>query len=750
MEEGEPPSSIPTSPVHTVPTQRKPFDPFILLNKAITYGEAVWSHIQVKNLSHTTPLLNLSYIIEDHLQNLIELCSTAANLHLHKNDSILTSLTAFYSAPILSVTRNHFHSTPLVFSILENPNPSRTSSKNYFSPLQLFNMDSPDPDQPMTHTSPVVNPQMSQPSKSFFVEDLALEEIGDIVKQQIGQDKEQLETIAVTGDGPIQQTQDIPISQRLRINLIRHRFARSSDMTVLKLFKSFISSLRASDKELTILPFDSKKQQYTSIVSNRQIDQLNDHEVKLYFQPWHKEQHYSLSGFFHLSSKLPFDELFAQAPIAQWLDTYQYSVKLCPSQTEEMTVIGALCYGSLWIYREDLKLHITQHTAWKQADTDPDNPIIFDLIVRQFRGTKKSTQMIFVTTERSKQDIVREIFKTIYDGSPKVYPRGEMLLFIPTRNGEQYSNEQRDKFIYNHEAYLGDEEISAIHGLRDLNTQITLKGGKSTTLRTLLKSLPATAGMSRKFLFHIVDPNAGQTCTIVSFQKCDRMYIEQRKINLENEIRAVLEQGECNKVFLNNEEGIWFGGHVRKKNGKPIALSVPHKADLEYIQLAESRLKSPQEKRDFISSNATNPKPSRPPTQITYSGIMQARTQTTQSVSIQDTEGTTTTTTTQTSQMVTALMEARFQGLETEMKTQKEHQRGMDQRLSHLENRTTTINDNIAAMMEHWQINPSQKRRAISVAHNQNQTLSTYTDQERSQSPDTSSVNMGNGDMEEW
>jgi hypothetical protein len=74
----------------------------------------------------------------------------------------------------------------------------------------------------------------------------------------------------------------------------------------------------------------------------------------------------------------------------------------------------------------------------------------------------------------------------------------------------------------------------------------------------------------------------------------------------------------------------------------------------------------------------------------------------------------------------------------------------MDQRLSHLENRTTTINDNIAAMMEHWQINPSQKRRAISVAHNQNKTISTYTDQERSQSPDTSSVNMGHGDMEEW
>ncbi len=47
------------------------------------------------------------------------------------------------------------------------------------------------------------------------------------------------------------------------------------------------------------------------------------------------------------------------------------------------------------------------------------------------------------------------------------------------------------------------------------------------------------------------------------------------------------------------------------------------------------------------------------------------------------------------------MMEARFQVLETEMRSQKEHQSTMDQRLSHLENRTVSINDNIAVMMAH-------------------------------------------------
>ncbi len=74
----------------------------------------------------------------------------------------------------------------------------------------------------------------------------------------------------------------------------------------------------------------------------------------------------------------------------------------------------------------------------------------------------------------------------------------------------------------------------------------------------------------------------------------------------------------------------------------------------------------------------------------------------------------------------------------------------MDQRLSHLENRTTTINDNIAAMMAHWQITPSQKRRAVSMMHTTNANLTTYNEQEGEHSPDAFSGDMDHGDMEEW
>jgi hypothetical protein len=106
---------------------------------------------------------------------------------------------------------------------------------------------------------------------------------------------------------------------------------------------------------------------------------------------------------------------------------------------------------------------------------------------------------------------------------------------------------------------------------------------------------------------------------------------------------------------------------------------------------------------------------------------------------------------TQTSQTVTALMEARFQGLEMEMHSQKEHQTHMDQRLSHLKNRTSSINDNITAMMAHWQITPSQKRRAMSVMHGHNQQpiLTSHLGGDGETPQDTNSDFMDNGEMEE-
>ncbi len=88
-------------------------------------------------------------------------------------------------------------------------------------------------------------------------------------------------------------------------------------MTTLKRFKSFTTTIQKVDKNINILPYDSKKQPYTSLVSTKQIEHLNEHQLKLYFNSWFKEQHYSFSGFFHFSTMLSFDELFHHPSIVE-------------------------------------------------------------------------------------------------------------------------------------------------------------------------------------------------------------------------------------------------------------------------------------------------------------------------------------------------------------------------------------------------------------------------------------------------
>jgi len=88
---------------------------------------------------------------------------------------------------------------------------------------------------------------------------------------------------------------------RMCIDLICHRFARSTDQTTLMLFKFFTSAVQKADPKVSILPIDSTKQSLTALVSQKQIDSLTINQLHLYFTSWYREQHYSLSGFLHLS-----------------------------------------------------------------------------------------------------------------------------------------------------------------------------------------------------------------------------------------------------------------------------------------------------------------------------------------------------------------------------------------------------------------------------------------------------------------
>jgi hypothetical protein len=78
------------------------------------------------------------------------------------------------------------------------------------------------------------------------------------------------------------------------------------------------------------------------------------------------------------------------------------SLELSKSQDEEISIIGAVLYGSLFIiYHEDLLLNIVASHYWVEANKDKPKPIIIDLGVKPFRRSSKLVEMIFFRAERS-------------------------------------------------------------------------------------------------------------------------------------------------------------------------------------------------------------------------------------------------------------------------------------------------------------------------------------------------------------
>jgi hypothetical protein len=136
MVKGAGPSATPAPP-STHQSQERAFNPTNLLYNAISYGEAVWSHIRHQQNQNLTPLVNLSYILEDHLQNLIEICSSLKCYS--PSDPLIQSLITFYSSPALHPQQHHLIRTPLVDQISFKPIRQPLSSiANYFSPLYSF------------------------------------------------------------------------------------------------------------------------------------------------------------------------------------------------------------------------------------------------------------------------------------------------------------------------------------------------------------------------------------------------------------------------------------------------------------------------------------------------------------------------------------------------------------------------------------------------------------------------------------
>jgi hypothetical protein len=198
--------------------------------------------------------------------------------------------------------------------------------------------------------------------------DSSIAKLSESILQNLAVDQlKQKETGEFTTSSPSYSdpTDPIPVKvdQRIRFNIIRHRNSDSST-TTLSLFQSFASTLRDTDHSLSILPIGSSKQDLPALSNKVQIKNVDNNRMLTYFKPYFTRQHYSLSGYMCISSAMTLEELKQSPAIYEWLECNRYSIKPSPSNDEEMVQVGALCFGSEFIYREDLKEAICKPPSW--------------------------------------------------------------------------------------------------------------------------------------------------------------------------------------------------------------------------------------------------------------------------------------------------------------------------------------------------------------------------------------------------
>jgi hypothetical protein len=256
-----------------------------LLQDAIDNDIATWQAILKSNDAQIPSLLQLIHLIEDHTQPLITFYQPSTPPTNNNYSNVISQLSQFYST---SEILSNKHQVPLhkafshsVKSPLINP-----SDCNYYNPIssntdiETLTVKAP---KIIHHKKVEKHCKMSNKRDSpKHPEDIGLDNISEFINSTIQTVRNATDHTQLNISKP---NDDNNNSTRLRLNLIRHRFARSTDQTTLQLFKSFMTIVKKADPKLTILPVDSTKQQFTILTSQKQIDTLNQQQLCLHSIP---------------------------------------------------------------------------------------------------------------------------------------------------------------------------------------------------------------------------------------------------------------------------------------------------------------------------------------------------------------------------------------------------------------------------------------------------------------------------------
>ncbi len=104
-----------------------------------------------------------------------------------------------------------------------------------------------------------------------------------------------------------------------------------------------------------------------------------------------------------------------------------------------------------------------------------------------------------------------------------------IVILVSSRLEDDYTPAQWVKYIYNHEANLGDEDCTVIFGLADFCNMVTVTTGKQVSLCTLRKNTPTVPGMIRPKVIALLTktaPSSHSTIRIGHILNLRNSYLE--------------------------------------------------------------------------------------------------------------------------------------------------------------------------------------------------------------------------------
>jgi hypothetical protein len=431
-------------------------------------------------------------------------------------------------------------------------NPYEVSlTSNYYFPLADMGTDE-DIDEPsISARAPDKSPL--KPTNATVTTEDSIEVISDILA-----DMEEDELLVQTQP----EVDDFQPASQVQPSYFNHRFAiyrkRSTPYLAnapsqVSLFISFCKCLKSIDPQLQTLPMRNDRRIHP-LSTTDQINHIDEIGVTNFFKAYERMRK-TLSGDFHIGTKLTFDEIKDHKNLTTWFHMHGYNIFLNSCQTSDMVRVGFLSRVCTFTYQDDLCTYIMNSKQWK------DNPFHFRLYFDTFSTNAKGslTYVLMIDVDRPNIDIGLKFLQKFFDGDLYHSPNKIAYLFFPLYR-KNYSDDERLTIIKDNDHFTEGVSIVALSGLNDLNTVVHLNQGTTTTIRHLLLAIPAQTSVNKLFLHIERQPsNHWLLCCVYSM---DATKVSLRLGTLEALLKRYVKPEDYTTLFSTVDFSLKFNGQA--------------------------------------------------------------------------------------------------------------------------------------------------------------------------------------------